>query len=122
MTTTQIGEKGEAFAALALERRGWLVVERNWRCAGGEIDIIARDGDTWVFVEVKLRGANAYGSPEEAVTVQKAVRLLRAAEAYLIEHGLDDTAWRVDVVAIELAASGRVRRLTLYEDAVRFDG
>lgn len=122
MTTTQIGEKGEALAALALERRGWLVVERNWRCAGGEIDIIARDGDTWVFVEVKLRGANAYGSPEEAVTAQKAVRLLRAAEAYLIEHGLDDAAWRVDVVAIELAASGRVRRLTLYEDAVRFDG
>lgn len=122
MTTTQIGEKGEALAALALERRGWLVVERNWRCAGGEIDIIARDGDTWVFVEVKLRGANAYGSPEEAVTAQKAVRLLRAAEAYLIEHGLDDVAWRVDVVAIELAASGRVRRLTLYEDAVRFDG
>lgn len=122
MTTTQIGQRGEALAALALERRGMLVVARNWRCAGGEIDIVARDQETWVFVEVKLRGANAYGTPEEAVTARKSERLLRSAEAYLIEQGLDDAAWRVDVVAIELAPSGRVQRLSIYEDAVRADG
>jgi len=121
-TTVEAGTRGETLAAQALERRGYEIVERNWRCQGGEIDLVARDGDVWVFVEVKLRGAGAFGTPEEAIDARKQARLLHAVQMYLAEHELDDAAVRIDVVAIELAPSGKVRRMALYQDAVWADG
>jgi putative endonuclease len=122
MSSTEIGRQGEEIAAQALEAHGYVLVERNWRCPAGEVDIIARDGETWVFVEVKLRQGEDFGSPEEAVTGAKQERLLQAALVYLAEHDLRDVAWRIDVVAISLASDGKVRRLALYKDAVRADG
>jgi putative endonuclease len=122
MSSTEIGRQGEEIAAQALEAHGYALVERNWRCPAGEVDIVARDGETWVFVEVKLRQGEDFGSPEEAVTGAKQERLLQAALVYLAEHDLRDVAWRVDVVAISLASDGKVRRLALYKDAVRADG
>jgi putative endonuclease len=122
MSSTEIGRQGEEIAAQALEAHGYVLVERNWRCPAGEVDIVARDGDTWAFVEVKLRQGEDFGSPEEAVTGAKQERLLQAALVYLAEHDLRDVAWRVDVVAISLASDGKVRRLALYKDAVRADG
>lgn len=118
MTTTERGQHGEDFAAQALERRGYQLVERNWRCPGGEIDLIMREGEVWVFVEVKLRSRADYGTPEEAVDERKRARLLQAALLYLDEHGLPDAEWRIDVVAIETAPSGRVERLSQYKNAV----
>ncbi len=121
-STTVRGRRGEDLAQQALETHGYTVLARNWRSAAGEIDLVARDGETWVFVEVKARGGEDYGQPEEAVTPSKQARLLRAGQAYLAERGLADAAWRVDVVALVLAPSGRVRRLTIHRDAVRADG
>lgn len=118
--TTERGQWGEDLAAQALERRGYLIVERNWRCPGGEIDLIMRDGEAWAFVEVKLRSRADYGTPEEAVDERKQARLLQAALLYLDEHGIIDAEWRIDVVAIELAPSGRVDRIALYRNAVMY--
>lgn len=121
-STTARGRQGEVLAAQAVEAHGYVVVARNWRCAAGEIDLVARDGDTWVFIEVKARGGEGYGQPEEAVTAAKQTRLLRVAEAYLAGHGIGETEWRIDVVALVLSPAGKVRRLTIYRDAVRASG
>lgn len=122
MTTTELGRWGEGIAAQALEAHGYRVVEKNWRCRTGEIDIVACDGESWVFAEVKLRSSDAFGTPEEAVTGAKQERLLTTGMMYLSEHELEDVDWRIDVVAIMLADSGKVHRLTIYQDAVRIDG
>jgi len=122
MTNVEQGRRGEELAAEALAAHAYEIIERNWRCSVGEIDLIAQEKDTWVFVEVKLRQTQTFGSPEDAVTSLKQERLLRSAEAYLAETDMVDVPWRIDVVAIELAASGRVERLSLHRDAVRADG
>lgn len=95
-----LGAEGERRAALALEAAGYAVVERNARVGHDELDIVARDADVWVFVEVKARRGNAYGAPEEAVTPSKQAKLLRAARAWLEAHGIEDVSWRFDVVAV----------------------
>lgn len=93
------GIKGEAAAASFLRANGYKLVEKNYRWGGGEIDIIARDGETLVFIEVKLRTSHAYGLPEETLIPSKRAKLLRTAQRYLLEHptNLD---LRFDVVAI----------------------
>jgi putative endonuclease len=116
------GRRGEELAARALEAKGYTIVERNWRCPAGEIDVIAQQDDTLVFVEVKTRQGDRFGTPEEAVNRRKQERLLTAAQVYLAEYELADVAWRIDVIAINLAPSGRVQRLSHYVDAVRADG
>jgi putative endonuclease len=117
-----IGHWGEDLAACALGAQGYHIIEQNWRCAAGEIDLIAHKDEAVIFVEVKLRHSNSLGKPEEAVTPGKQARLLSACQAYLMEHDLADVAWRIDVVAITVAVSGRVLRIDHYEDAVRADG
>lgn len=121
MTTTDRGRFGEEVASQALSASGYQIVERNWRCPVGELDLVARDGDTWVFVEVRLRTGDSHGTPEESITHSKQTRLLNAAQVYLSEHALTDVAWRIDMVAITLAPSGKVHRLSLYRNAVRAD-
>jgi len=96
----RLGDEGERRAALALESEGYTIVERNARAGRGELDIVARDGDSWVFVEVKTRRGDAQGAPEESVTPTKQARLMRAALAWLEDHGVGDVSWRFDVVAI----------------------
>ncbi len=109
---------GESIAAQALAAHGYVIVEQNWRCPEGEIDLVTRDGDVWAFVEVKTRISEKFGSPEEAVTNPKQSKMLKAALAYLSEHDLSAAPWRIDVVAIQLAPSHRVRRLNIYKNAV----
>lgn len=77
------GAAAEALAAAFLERRGLAVLERNYRCRLGEIDLIVRDGDTTVFVEVRQRASNAFGGAAASITSKKRMRLLRAARSYL---------------------------------------
>lgn len=120
--TSARGRRGEALAARELERRGYTIVERNWRCEAGEVDLITREGDVWAFVEVKLRTGGAYGLPEEAITRRKRDRLMNAALMYLAERDLIDVIWRIDVVAIVAGSGGEIERFSLYRDAVRFDG
>jgi putative endonuclease len=104
-----------------LAAHGCVIIERNWRCAAGELDLVARDGEVWVFVEVKLRRGVSYGTPEEAVTLSKQRRLLQLGLAYIDAHNLDDAHWRVDVVGVYLNSAGKVERLTWHQEAVRAD-
>ncbi|MBN1311414.1 MAG: YraN family protein [Anaerolineae bacterium] len=117
-SSTEVGKYGEDLAVQALCAHGYEIVEQNWRCQIGEIDVVARQDGEWVFVEVKTRQGTGHGTPEEGVTDVKRSRVLRVGLAYLAEHELEDVAWRVDVVAIELGKTGKVRRLAIYRDAV----
>lgn len=94
------GAIGENLAAEFLEKKGYLILQRNYRFERGEIDLIAKDGDELVFVEVKARTSKAFGSPEEAVTSEKQKQIRTVAEGYLFENGIEDQRCRFDVVAI----------------------
>jgi len=107
MAEESIGRRGEAAAAAYLERVGFTVVERNWRCKSGEIDIVALDGTVLVLVEVKTRRTTAKGSPEEAVSSTKQRKLVRLAQAYVAQAGIAPTEIRFDVVAIQVIAEDR---------------
>jgi putative endonuclease len=94
------GRRGEDLACEALGRAGYRVVERRFRTRMGELDIVARDGDTVVFVEVKARSGGSYGTPLESVTWQKRRRLCGMAAEYLLAHRLEGAPCRFDVVAV----------------------
>lgn len=99
---SRTGAEGERVAAAHLRAQGIAVEGWNYRTRFGEIDLIARDGDDVVFVEVKTRRNAGFGAPEESVTRRKRGRLVLAAQEYLKEHELEERAWRIDVVAITL--------------------
>ena len=103
-----VGRFGEDLAARHLEDKGWRIVDRNWRCAAGEIDIVAMDGSTLVVVEVKTRTGTGFGHPAEAVTLTKLTRLRRLAGQWLTEHDARVAAVRIDVVAVLLPRDGDV--------------
>jgi putative endonuclease len=95
-----LGNTGEDLACEELERRGYAIIARRYRRRGGELDIIARDGQTIVFVEVKTREGRAFGEPCEAVTANKRRTITRLALDYLMRHRLTECACRFDVVSI----------------------
>ncbi|MCE0486635.1 YraN family protein [Ornithinimicrobium sediminis] len=97
-----VGEQGEQLACEHLEARGWEVLDRNWRCPQGELDIVARDGGWVVFCEVKTRRSQRFGSPAEAVTPVKAARLRRLAGVWLRAHDVPAGQIRIDVVGVLL--------------------
>ena len=107
----RLGAIGEELACEALARRGYEIVARNWRCARGEIDLIARDGTCWVFVEVKTRRGRRTEPPEDALSNRRAQRLVELAEVYLGEHASADVSWRIELVAVELGPHDVVQRL-----------
>lgn len=110
-----LGKHGEDLACLELERRGYAIVARRYRCRGGEIDIIARDGETIVFVEVKTREDLAFGGGADAVTAFKRRRIVHIAEDYLARHHYGDCRCRFDVVSIAFADGAPV--FELYQNA-----
>ncbi|MBI4168899.1 MAG: YraN family protein [Acidobacteria bacterium] len=101
-----MGRRGEEAAARYLTSLGFRILERRFRTAAGEIDIVAREADTLVFVEVKARSSVSCGRPAEAVDGRKRARLLRAASLYLLRHGEQDQPCRFDVVEILMTAAG----------------
>lgn len=101
-----VGRYGENVAAAHLARAGWQVLDRNWRGAGGELDIVALQGSELVVVEVKTRTSCEYGHPAEAVTARKLARLRRLAAQWLAEHDLRPASVRVDVIAVRPSAAG----------------
>jgi putative endonuclease len=111
------GERGEAAAEAELVRRGYAVVERNWRCRDGEIDLVCRQGETLVFVEVKTRDALGRQRPVEALSPTKKSRLLTAASRYLSEKNLWDNPCRFDLAAVE--ASGDGLRVRVVSDVIQ---
>lgn len=99
-TTRALGQAGEDIACAYLEGKKFTIVERGFRMFRGEIDIIARDGGTLVFVEVKTRADETHGRPEESVTPGKQRQIRRIARGYLLEHPFGDAGCRFDVVSI----------------------
>ena len=109
------GRRGEQVAARHLKRCGYLILAQNYRAAGAEIDIVALEGSTLVFVEVKSRHGAGFGTPAEAVDFEKRVRIRRAARAFAEWRGVPDLPARFDVVA--LTGAGRSQRLEVIKDA-----
>jgi putative endonuclease len=101
-----LGAYGERVAAAHLVDAGMAIVERNWRCDIGEIDIVARDGDTLVVCEVKTRRGKEFGSPLEKVTPDKAQRLRRLAARWIAQTGIHPLDVRIDIVAVVRSARG----------------
>jgi putative endonuclease len=103
-----LGRRGEAIAARHLVSRGLQIVDRNWRCSQGEIDLVARDGSELVFVEVKTRSSVAFGHPLEAITAVKLARLRRLATAWCGAHpGVHDRV-RIDAIGVIAPLGGAV--------------
>ncbi|MFF2270823.1 YraN family protein [Agromyces sp. NPDC058136] len=99
---TELGRRGEQLAADHLIARGMAVIERNWRCRHGEIDLVASDGGTVVFVEVKTRSGAGYGHPFEAITAQKLARMRRLALAWCETAEPRPARIRIDAIAVTL--------------------
>ncbi len=112
-----LGAFGERVAAAHLEAKGYRIRARNFRCREGEIDIVAEDGDCLVFVEVRTRRGDAFGTPAESVTAAKERRLLTVAKAYLQEHPDVPANQRIDVVGVELSR-GRLLAVQHIEGAI----
>ena len=96
------GQAGEEYASELLKKNGYKILGRNFKCKIGEIDIIAKDRDTLVFVEVKARWSKKYGTPQEAVNSRKLYKIRRTGEYYLMTHPNSPRKLRIDVVAIEM--------------------
>lgn len=107
-----IGRLGEELACQELERRGYEIVARNWRCAAGEVDLVAKESGCLAFIEVKTRRAHG-GLPEEGLTTRKMERIIAVAQHYLGQADLGDISWRIDLVAIQLGANDHVQRLSI---------
>jgi putative endonuclease len=104
----ELGRRGEQLGTAFLEAAGLTIIERNWRCPQGEIDIVARAGEELVFVEVKTRSSVAFGHPLEAITVQKLARLRRLAAAWCEAHPGVRGGIRIDALAVIAPTGGPV--------------
>ena len=113
----QLGNWGEERAAEFLRTQGYKIVERNWRCAAGELDLIAWEGERLAFIEVRTRRGRSYGTPEESVTPAKQAKLMKLAQIYMQEHPELECDWRIDVVAVELQRTSPLR-INLIRNAV----
>ncbi len=109
-----LGGKGEALALELLKKKGYSVLAENWRSGRNELDIVARIGDTVVFVEVKTRSTGFFGDPSEAVSIAKQKRIIQAANDYLEDNELDLEA-RFDVISV--VANSKYSELDHIEDA-----
>jgi putative endonuclease len=105
-TTSELGSRGEAIAATYLTDAGLRVLDRNWRCRDGELDIVARDGAAIVFCEVKTRRATGFGHPVEAVPAVKQRRLRTLAQRWLAAHDEHAPDLRFDVVGVLVRPTG----------------
>ena len=98
----RLGAWGEALATAYLRRQGYAILATNYRCPEGEMDIVAQEGDTLVFVEVRTRRSRMMGTPAESVTAAKRGRLITVAQRFIQEHPESSQEWRIDVIAIEM--------------------
>ena len=114
----KIGNWGEDIAVTFLEQNGYSIIKRNYRTPYGEIDIIARQKKSVVFIEVRTKTGSGYGSPEESVTSVKKEHMRASALYYLQTHDDMPQEWRIDFVAVELSPDGKPSRIELIENAV----
>ena len=114
----ETGREAENRAAALLRSRGWTVLDRNYRAPRGELDIVARDGEYVVFVEVRARHSDDFGDPVETVGAAKRAALRRAARAWLAAHAMEDEPVRFDIITFGGAELDEVAR---YEDVFGFE-
>ena len=118
---TRLGDWGEDAAKKFLEKQGYQILDRKYRCRWGEIDLVARDGEDLVFVEVRTRRSKLFGTPQESITESKAGRLVAACEDYLQnrvdEKSGGETIWRIDLVSVH-PSRGRTPRIEHLRHAV----
>lgn len=103
-------------ASRFLEEKGYQIIDRNFLIRGGEIDLVAIQGEVLVFVEVKTRFGSAFGLPEEAITPWKLRALIRTAQFYQSSHPRLPSLLRIDLVAVELNSEGDLKRISLIEN------
>jgi putative endonuclease len=113
---SRIGRSAEIAAAAELGRRGYRIIASNYRCRAGEIDFVADEGGCLVFVEVRCKRTNDYGTPAGSITPAKMRKLVATAEHYLFEHNLADIACRFDVVEV-VAVDGKLVVKDILRDA-----
>jgi putative endonuclease len=113
-----LGRTGERLAAEALLSKGYSILERNFRCRHGEIDLVAEDEQDIIFVEVKARRGISFGLPEDALTMRKRRKLMEVASYYLDLHTCSDRSWRIDVVAVQFSSSGKLEEVRIYKHAI----
>ncbi len=119
MKKQETGKLGEQLACKALEKKGYRILDKNYRCRLGEIDLVARQRDCIVFIEVRSKTGVSFGTPEESVTAVKKQRLLATALDYLGNHSSLPENWRIDFVAVEIDPSGgKPTRVEIIENAV----
>src|SRR3972149_5966342 len=118
MKRRDTGILGEKLAKDFLKKRGYRILETNFRCPEGEIDIVAKHKDFLVFIEVRTKTSLEFGSPEESITPAKKERMRATAFHYRQRHHNLPLLWRIDVVAVELSRKGELWRLELIENAV----
>ena len=118
MKRQDTGRRGEELARQFLSKKGFHIIETNYRCPEGEIDIVARHKDCLVFIEVRAKTSHEFGSPEESVTAAKKKRLITVASRYRQAHDELPPQWRIDFVAVELDKKGQPLRIELIENAV----
>jgi len=118
MKRRDTGILGEKLARDFLKKRGYRILETNYRCPEGEIDIVAKHKDYLVFIEVRTKRSLEFGSPEESITTTKMERLRAVASHYRQDHDNLPPLWRIDVVAAELNQKGKPLRIELIENAV----
>lgn len=96
------GQSGEQIAALFFEEKGFSVIDKNWRCRVGEIDLVVRKDDEWRFIEVKTRGSDHYGLPEESLTPLKKEHFYKSIQWYVLNNQISSQDIHADVLAIVL--------------------
>ncbi len=118
MKRSETGVLGEKLAQDFLKKRGYRIIETNYRCLRGEIDIVARHKDCLVFIEVRTKSNLDFGSPEESISSTKQARMRTTAGFYLQSLPKMPASWRIDFVAVEMGKDGKARRIEIFESAV----
>ena len=118
MKRRETGILGEKLAGDFLKKRGYRILETNYRCPNGEIDIVAKHKESVAFIEVRTKTSLEFGSPEESITPAKKERMRNAAFHYRQTHTELPLLWRIDVVAVEVNKKGELSRIELIENAV----
>ena len=121
MQRKNTGALGEKFASDFLKKKGYRIIETNYRCRYGEIDIIAKHKKYLAFIEVRTKTSLQFGTPEESITSTKRDHMRKTAFHYRQQHTGLPEQWRIDFVAVELDKDGKLTRIELFENAVGED-
>jgi putative endonuclease len=116
----ELGKLGEKLAKQYLESKNYQIIDQNYKNYFGEIDLIAKEGNFFVFVEVKTRLKNTFGRPEESITRQKQKKLIRISGQYLLENKIDPENYRIDSIAIEVDEISHQAKIRHLKNAVSY--